>query len=72
MTYLGVVLVVIGSLGLFASLIGLASLSLDRKTVHRYGVLDLRWSFILAVELLEALKATLSRVGFNAAQVAGG
>ncbi len=49
MTYLGVVMLVIGSLGLFASLIGLASLGLDRKTVRRYGVLSLRRSFIVAV-----------------------
>ena len=49
MTYLGVVLLVIGSLSLFASLIGLASLGFDRKTVHRYGVLNLRWSFIVVV-----------------------
>ena len=49
MTYLGVVMLVIGSLGLFATLIGLASLGHDRKTVRRYGVLSLRWSFIVAV-----------------------
>ena len=49
MAYLGVILLVIGSLGLFASLIVLASLRLDSKTVRRYGVLSLRWSFIVAV-----------------------
>ena len=49
MTYLGVIMLVIGSLGLFASLIGLASLHLHSMTVHRHGVLSLRWSFIVAV-----------------------
>ena len=49
MTYLGVIMLVIGSLGLFASLIGLASLHLYGVTVHRYGVLSLRWAFIVAV-----------------------
>ena len=49
MTYLGVTMLAIGSLGLFASLNGLASLGLGRNTVHRYRVLNLRWSFIVAV-----------------------
>ena len=48
MTYLGVIMLVSGSLGLFASLIGLASLRLDIKAVRRHGVLSLRWSFIVA------------------------
>ena len=49
MTYLGVIMLVIGSLGLFASLIGLASLPLHSKTGRRYGALSLRWSFVVAV-----------------------
>ncbi len=49
MAYLGVILLVIGSLGLFTSLTGLASLRLDSKTVRRYVALSLRWSFIVAV-----------------------
>ena len=49
MTYLGVIMLVIGSLGLFSSLIGLASLRLDNKTVRHYVVLSLRWSFVVAV-----------------------
>ena len=57
MTYLGVIMLVVGSLGLFASLIGPASLRLDNKTVGHYAVLSLRWSFIVAVAsvLLAAL-----------------
>ena len=49
MTYLGVVLLVISSLGLFASLIPLASLRLENKAVGHYAILSLRWSFIVAV-----------------------
>ena len=49
MTYLGVIMLVIGSMGLFVILIGLASLRLDSKMVRPYGVLSLRWSFVVAV-----------------------
>ena len=49
MTYLGVILLVIGSLILFASLIWLTSLRLDKKIVWRYAVLGLGRSFIITV-----------------------